>query len=375
MWITKIELNNFQKHEHFEADLTQKVNVIYGPSDCGKSCVIRALKWVMYGEPRGDVVRKVGTKKTSVKLTLDSGVAVERIKSASINAFVLHKDGQEYRYDAVGRGTPEEVQKALQVEAMPVDDKNNLFLNLSQQIGLPFLLGESGTYRMKAFNKLTGNDVLDSVSQSFNKDTLKVSREAKSKTEDIDSKTVDYDVLAEQLSVETDTVEEAEKVLKSIKTQENKYSEIADIKQKFWMLNDTLQVTENKLLDTTSLSETTLTELKNKVEQYLRIDALSAYLKANASNLMQTGLLLKEIPVLDTQKLEEKVQQYEIVLDCHKKYTQFVTNLDTVEDQLLEIEANIMESVAEYKALLKEQKTCPVCYQAITDKCLEELSL
>ena len=54
--IKKIIIDNFQSHEHTEIEFGPGLNVIVGPSDYGKSAVVRALRWVLYNEPRGAVL-------------------------------------------------------------------------------------------------------------------------------------------------------------------------------------------------------------------------------------------------------------------------------------------------------------------------------
>ena len=50
-YVRRITLENFQSHKHTEMEFGPELNVIVGPSDSGKSAIIRALKWVMYNEP------------------------------------------------------------------------------------------------------------------------------------------------------------------------------------------------------------------------------------------------------------------------------------------------------------------------------------
>ena len=47
-YIKKIILQNFQSHKYSIVELDEQLNVIVGPSDSGKSAIIRALKWVLY---------------------------------------------------------------------------------------------------------------------------------------------------------------------------------------------------------------------------------------------------------------------------------------------------------------------------------------
>jgi len=51
--IRSLEIENFQSHELTKLDLHKGLNVIVGPSDQGKSALIRALRWLCYNEPKG----------------------------------------------------------------------------------------------------------------------------------------------------------------------------------------------------------------------------------------------------------------------------------------------------------------------------------
>ena len=55
--ITKIEIKNFQSHKHTVIDFSNGVNVIIGSSDCGKSAIIKAMRWCITNSPAGNSFR------------------------------------------------------------------------------------------------------------------------------------------------------------------------------------------------------------------------------------------------------------------------------------------------------------------------------
>ena len=198
MWIRKIKLENFQKHESFEADFSDGVNILIGETDAGKSCIVRAFNWVLFGSSLKKA-RKVGSKITKVEIENSEGVVVRRIKSSSINAYEIECEGEVKRYDSIGRSIPDDVVKVLMCNTVNIDGEE-LNLNIAPQISLPFMIKESGLFRMKVINKLTGNDILDSVTQSFNKDNLKISRESRVIDEEKDERQKDLDNEVKYLS-------------------------------------------------------------------------------------------------------------------------------------------------------------------------------
>ena len=103
---------NFQKHEHLEINFVDGVNVLYGASDIGKSCIRRAIEWIVQNE-NIDGVRRTNSKKTSVSITLDNDIEVERIRSQSINRYIIRKGKDEQIFDAVGKSIPNEVKELM----------------------------------------------------------------------------------------------------------------------------------------------------------------------------------------------------------------------------------------------------------------------
>ena len=144
MYIKSLTLQNFKKHENLTVEFSDKLNILYGANDAGKSCVIEAIKWIFFGE--GKDIRKENTKKTTVSVILDNGVKVSKIRSASINAYELQIGDEIKRFDSVGKTIPDEIQTALQTRTIDIDG-NEIILNIADQITLPFLLGESSVLK------------------------------------------------------------------------------------------------------------------------------------------------------------------------------------------------------------------------------------
>ncbi len=151
MWIKKLQLINFQKHSDLKIDFKNGVNVLYGSSDAGKSCIRRAIEWITQNESI-DGIRKTGTKQTSVSIILDNDIEIERIRSQSINRYIIRQGDDEKVYDAVGKSIPDEVKEVLSIYPIDIDGEE-IYLNSYPQIGLPFLFDKSPSFRMKLFNK------------------------------------------------------------------------------------------------------------------------------------------------------------------------------------------------------------------------------
>ncbi len=53
-YIKKVRIQGFQSHLDSTFTLSPGLNVITGPSDAGKTAIIRALRWLAFNEPQGE---------------------------------------------------------------------------------------------------------------------------------------------------------------------------------------------------------------------------------------------------------------------------------------------------------------------------------
>ena len=279
MHITSVTLNNFQRHAHFEANFSKEMNIIVGEGDLGKSTIARAIKWVAFGEPKGDCVRKEGTKKTSVKLTRENGTTVERIKSASVNAYVLNIEGEdEVRFDTIGRSIPEEVVEALGVHSFEVDDEN-IILNVADQISMPFLMDKSGTFRMKLFNQLTGNDVIDKVFKSFNKDILRSGKESKLEETHLEEIQIKLVEVSEKKKILSEQYEKFKVSFEKVKTMTKQLEYFSGYDKRLKELKSKQEESEAILTNFKTVKSEIFEDIKIKLNKYDKLTQIKAKLQ------------------------------------------------------------------------------------------------
>lgn len=151
--------------------------MLVGPSNSGKSAVLRALKAVARNVSSPAAVR-VGAKMFTV--TLDDphvAVSVERGKSHSAFRVVTERD--EKAYTKTGRTVPEEVQQVL---GLP--DPEGPDVVFSSQIDPPFLLAETGSTAAKMLGDLTNVSKLHAAAREANRRRQEASRMLKVRQND-----------------------------------------------------------------------------------------------------------------------------------------------------------------------------------------------
>lgn len=321
--LKKLLITNFQKHAELEIEFkVDGVNVLYGASEVGKSCIRRAIEFVfMHHSSKG--FRRTDTKKTSVKAWLTNNRTVERIISNSINRYVIEKDGQEQIFDSVGKTAPLEVKEFIGI--LPIDlDGEEIYLNSYPQIGLPFLFDQSPTTRMKLFNKLTGNDVLDKLFAEFNKDILRIKRDIREESENYEKRQPLLDAKKIESEKATAVYLRLRKRVLCLKLKYEKYEKLLELREKMEL---NLKNQKNVVYDIKSIQsiqDDVIRGLRAKIDRY---DALVT-VKGNSEKVdnMLKGVResLKELmPVsINLDDLKGKIERFGSIKGIYEKFSQ-----------------------------------------------------
>lgn len=121
----KIILVNFQSHTYSELSLSKGVNVIVGPSDSGKTAIMRALRWNMFNDPSGVEFVREGESEVSVTVRFQNKVEVERKRTRSKNQYILRQpDEEELIFEGFGKTYPLKSKKRSELKRLCWTIKN-----------------------------------------------------------------------------------------------------------------------------------------------------------------------------------------------------------------------------------------------------------
>lgn len=201
-YISEITIQNFQSHSYTTLQPAEpgKLTVIVGPSDSGKTAIIRALRWLTYNTPSGTDFIKIGSNQAKVSVTMDTGHTVIRQRSrGGINRYIVDvTDGPEQVLEGFGSIVPLEVQQITGISPIEIGDMT-LNLNLAEQLDGPFL-GKtiSAPARAKVLGKLAGTEEIDYAARLLQTDLYRCRQDEKRLVTEIESLTAqieDYDYL------------------------------------------------------------------------------------------------------------------------------------------------------------------------------------
>lgn len=184
--IKSVKITNFQSHKNTLINFAGPscLTVITGPSDSGKSAVIRAIRWLCYNTPQGSDFISVGEDKCVVSILFEGGTVVERIRTrGGVNRYTVNGEV----FEGFGTNVPLEVQQATGIRKLQIGDMNFL-LNLSEQLDGPFL-GKSipGSARAKVLGKLAGTEEIDSAGKEVGTDLYRAKRVQEGLEKDVET--------------------------------------------------------------------------------------------------------------------------------------------------------------------------------------------
>ena len=381
--IKKIIIDNFQSHEHTEIEFGPGLNVIVGPSDYGKSAVVRALRWVLYNEPRGSSFIRAGAKVCKATIELNDGTLITRLRSTTgKNQYLLRKpDGEELVFEGFGNEIPAEIIQASGVRKIFIDEHNKVELNFGAQLEGPFLLAENGAVRAKVIGQLGGVHIIDLAQRSVNTDLRRLGEQEKRCQEELQQITEALTAY-EHLPELEKRIEQIKDLLQRIEKAYQMIEELS-LLQSAWEENKAALAKNRKVLAAiTGLdeAEAEYRELKKVLEGYRSLITLGT--EINQVNLqfercLQVIAETAQVPVVDAylQKAEPRFQEWRELsqvqreleyIEHYIKKIVFITGktkeLGKVENNLEKIEKN-GRRLADYQKMRQEWQELEKTYR------------
>lgn len=176
--IESIQIQNFQSHKNTTLDFSPGINAITGPSDNGKSAILRALLWAVFNRPLGDgyisswAKDKKGKQTQPTKVTIHSqSKSINRIRDKDFNGYILGDDN----FEALRADVPDQVKTFFNLGAV----------NIQRQHDPAFLISSNGIEIAKFFNEIIRLDQIDLVLSLAESKRREARKEDKRLTEEL----------------------------------------------------------------------------------------------------------------------------------------------------------------------------------------------
>jgi DNA repair exonuclease SbcCD ATPase subunit len=349
--LKRLRISNFQSHRASDIELHEGVNAVVGPSDCGKSATLRALRWALFNDQPGDAYRRHGSDKTEVEVVIEEtgnwGTKYTRTRSNKENGYKVVGDSIDSTYDKVKGDVPEGIARAFNM-----DD-----INVQKQMDAPFLLSESPAEVGRVLNRAAGIDDIDARMSRVNSMERENSAELKTRTSDLgdlDGELARYRRLPEAEAL----LCAAEKLDKALRKGRDQALAIGNI------LND-LSLLEGKI---ERLEPLATVNLDGAIALHDRLRDARDTLEDVEADIEALGELGARIAALNTASLEHNVQEALAASEGLKLAEVKVDNLRRVLSDIEEAteghedrEEQLARLQGEFDELMPD--ICPLCEQ------------
>lgn len=365
-YIKKVILENFQSHKHTEIDLNEKLNIVVGPSDSGKTAILRAIKWVLYNEPSGDFFIREGESEASVTLIFSDNTKLTRYRSKSKNVYDLtYNNGSQLRLEGFGLGVPHEIKEAVGIYKINLDGNETRSVSLAEQLEGPFLLSEKNSTRASAIGQLVGVDVIDEALRDVLKDLKSFNTTRKNYELEIEHlsqeiKTYDYlddlEKTTNKLSDIRDSINRHKKTLDKLNNNKERFNNLLKEISRLEIINKNLSRVEDV--------EGILSSLEKLHMKYWQLNKYNENLQKLKRHMNENEIILDKLKDLESTKeievnLVNLSSRYNRLLDSNKKYRSITRESINLENKLelilifIKEEDNIKEIEKKYKSLQK----------------------
>ena len=373
--IKQIKINNFQSHKKAELILTPGVNVIVGSSDSGKSALVRGLRWLLYGQPRGDAFRSWWGGDTSVEIITDTA-SVKRIKKNNDDVYIVNTENIENsEFRAFRNDVPDEVAAVLNMED----------INIQRQLDPPFLIKNSPGEVAQHFNRMARLEKIDTglknvqslireAEQSIKAKDIELTNvqtkvETYSYIEDVETVITEIETLTDEI---TDITDEITDITDEITDITDICSEVTIIRKQITETNELLQA--EPIINQIEQLHTEIKETKLKQSNIRQIITDLTEINNEIKNIeliLPAETLINEIMVLMAEKKEQVKRTNQLIeitdsiidlQDRIKKANKFVA-AETLINEILEL----MQSLEPEKIRIKKLKNIVLDYNETLD--------
>ncbi len=375
-YIAKVHIQGFQSHFDSTFTLSPGLNVITGPSDAGKTAIIRALRWFAFNEPQGEAFIHVirdnsgeiiqAADRATVAVEFDNGVEITKTRRKGKTVYTH----SEYPDAWEKAELPLEIKEVLGLDKQRYGDNFDTCLNFAYQLDPPFLLSETGSVGAKVLGKLAGTEVVDKAIGVIVKQmhqTREIIRHADKAVGQYDVELLDYLHTKDNLKA----VGNLETIYKDVEADVAKYNSLCDMGKRYSYYDEirgNAAIVIERYANVPTLT-TQLAELDDLYEKAVKLKVLAKMFWDSVQrrkSLRETLKTLSEVPELFTdlqtvRQQDGRLTQLKAVLSSYSTAKSDAIRLTGVISRLGETDAlngdiKAVKAKAETLARLQECK-------------------
>ncbi len=364
--LQKIELENFQSHKNTVIPFADGVTILTGPTNHGKSSILRALRKILRDLPAGDNFITFGEKGYRIKLYFDDCIVTRQV--GKINRYIVEKEGREIQtFDNFGKHIPKEILEVFNILDIIKYRDISFDFHFTDQYKL-FLLDDPASVKAKLFGKLTGIDVLDQAQQEANIRIKQQKRNIKTcdtEISDIKEVLIKYECIDKLLQEGTNCQSSQEKIQQLNIEKEFLINHLQNIKR----LEGEIVFCKKQLNSFKSLDFVDLLKVDTLLRDYQFLNNIIIQLqkidKEHTIYKQRYRVLNEELNIKNIESLYEEHTFLIAFLNKIVKMEEAIKNWKKDKEEVNK-EQNVF--IVESEKILKEAGYCPVCNTKLENK-------
>ncbi len=177
--IKSLELKGYESHQDSKLEFHNKLNLIIGTSNTGKSSIVKSIRWLVDNLPNGEGMINHQLKSCSVIGKFNENDSIEKVKSSKENKYVVNKK----TLDAIRQSVPDEVKEVTKFTD----------LNIQGQFDNFFLLQEYPGEVARKLNEIIELQIMDEAIKKVKSKVSKRSQDIKYMQKEIEDITKDIE--------------------------------------------------------------------------------------------------------------------------------------------------------------------------------------
>lgn len=357
------KVKNYKSIVDFECRFGSGVNVFTGPSDSGKSNVIRALRDFFFNAKGDDVIT---AKKDKCTVVVNDCIWN---KGKGVNQYVT----PEGTYENVGRTSPQQLRERFKIDEIAWDENNTKKLQFIQQHDPKFFLDESYTGSLNA--KILG--LVSGIQRTYNGNRLVLGdiKDAKSRKESLEIACKQ----SEQELKKYASLPKKAKLITAIKTVmtdlekiENKHNSISGL---FISISSTKEmITELEETICPPIDTCNLADLQTLMDQINKLSKLYGEvldLKHEIKNIGEIDGI--EIDPDTTIELKEKFEKIERIKETLDTINSIKSEYQSNNAEMTDLESEKSELETDLHSAIQTMDLCPLTKNEFCDGCKDKI--
>lgn len=345
MRLLSIKLQNFQVHKELLIEFG-KITTIKGPTDSGKSAILRALRWICLNDIAGDAFITEGEKETGVALMVryekQERYIIRSKNTRSLNVYAL--DEAENLFKAFGSNNlPKEIAEILKLSP----------INFQDQHDSPFWFAESAPEVSRQLNSIVDLSVIDTTLSNI----AAAVRKAQERKEVTEERLEDAQAELERLKARQDQVAEF-KTLKAAHEKLEQFNEDCNKLEGIVQSVDTNRAQAKALEEIATGGDIVIAAMR---------EALDCYRQARDLRRLIVGITTlqdKATPPPDFSLVEESFTAWWDLEIRAEELRRLLKRTDDTADYVQSLDKALDAKEKQFHQQTKG-KRCPVCGQSL----------